>query len=99
MDLWDDKEWTTRDGDTIALEDMTDSHRRNLISWLRRNAGVLKHAEEMAFVSGPMPSAETEAWSMVMGGVQEWLNEDPQEWLEETPLMIRLLELDRGGAG
>lgn len=29
--------WTTRDGQRIAVEDMTDSHIRNTIAYLKRN--------------------------------------------------------------
>lgn len=37
------KAWTTQRGETLALEDMTREHRRNLLAYLRRRIDQIRH--------------------------------------------------------
>lgn len=39
--------WTTRDGRIIPIRDMTDSHLRNTLAFLRRNVEHYRNAEAM----------------------------------------------------
>jgi len=94
MDVHNDQDWETKEGGTLALEDMAPSHRRNVIAWLHRHARQLQLAEGMAFCSGALPNPDSAAWDMVIGGIHEQFGMDATEWLEDTPLMRRLRELE-----
>lgn len=93
MDLDNDRTWTPRHGAETKLEDLTVGHRANLLAWLERNARSLQAGEVLEFLSGTQPNPDSEAGSMVLSGIMSYATMDPEEWLSEQPLVIRLRKL------
>jgi hypothetical protein len=77
--LHQDKYWVNAQGDIIPLEKMSIEHRENLVAWLRRHAAELKrhHDTDRRDFCNDPYCGET----------------PPEEWLNGTPLMKRLMEL------
>jgi hypothetical protein len=90
--LLQDKEWTDSEGITRRLEDMTPDHRRALIGWLRARASRLQNTMHWTAYFGGL-SFFSEPPDEVLYEADEQFDLDPQDWLTQTPLMTRLLEL------
>lgn len=94
--------WVTKDGRTIALPDLEDSHRSNLVAWLERNAGRLSRiAEGRAWIAstsvemhhgGDVPDGVFSAMSSWESDAQ-WAVTDPLGWLRSKPLYRALTDL------
>lgn len=75
----------------IQLEEMTVEHRRALLAWLRRHAAVM-HAHQARtnaslWQSGLIDDTELGRRMRALRSVA------PQVWLEDTPLVRRLVQL------
>jgi hypothetical protein len=87
-----DDAWVTREGQVILLDELDAERRSSLLAWLRVHAPAFKAAEEADLVSYGMPSGEA-AFDMVLGGIMQLIGMSPEEWIEEQPLVQRLVEL------
>lgn len=87
------KVWITRDGRKFFVEEMEPEHRANLLAWLRRRARTLHFCVAGLSVSG-MPNVDTAAYDMVSDALDREIDMDPEKWLEEQPLVRRLVELE-----
>lgn len=76
------KVWRTREGVDVALEEMDADHRANLIPMLRRIAAPLYLSCTLAKYDHAEERGEVPVTA--------------EEWLEATPLMRRLVELEQG---
>lgn len=91
--LHQDEHWTSRDGDDLVthrLDDMHDRHRGTVLAWLRARALELhrrQHDEHVASV------ARGEHPHDVLVLIADHGRLDPYVWLEETPLVRRLVQL------
>lgn len=99
LDLLDqDKIWVTREGQTLTLEEMEPSHRRNTLALLRRKAFSLNLLYFTRYFGGYGPSGEM-AQLAFDHAADEFIDQNPKEWLEEQPLVRRLAALvDADGA-
>lgn len=99
LDLLDqDKIWVTREGQTLTLEEMEPSHRRNTLALLRRKAFSLNLLYFTRYFGGPGPNGDI-AQSTFERATDEFIDQDPKKWLEEQPLVSRLAALvDADGA-
>lgn len=91
--LFQDREWRSGDGRVNRLKDLDPRHRRNLIAWLERRAARLKMAYEFSLATGPQPSGEMACDAFESEQAVLWETGD-QEWLNSTPLMIRLRKIE-----
>lgn len=88
-----DKMWVTKDGRRLAIKEMDPDHRKHVIAYLRRNV--------QRIALGQMFQFDEMLYGDVSDGVFNWASnrvselEDPDRWLESTPLMQALLEADR----
>lgn len=90
--LHQDREWIDRDGIRWRLEDMTVSHRRNLLGWLRRRAAALEFRDALLLLGGPFAPRGDMA-SMACDDFLDERADHPGAWLETLPLVKRLAEL------
>jgi hypothetical protein len=91
--LHQDKEWITRDGRRLTLEEMAPEHRANLLAYLRRRAPNLEFLDTLAMLSSPLGAPRGQH---AQDDVERLLDEqhlDPGAWLESTRLVTRLREL------
>jgi len=93
MNLMQDQMWTTREGVTLRLEDMTPDHRRNTLCWLRRHAAGLKFHYELSIIMSPMQPSGDMACDAFDAGLRELEEEPDAQWLNTTPLVLRLTGL------
>lgn len=91
-DLYQDEHWTTRDGREITLGEMTPSHRANLLAYLERHAAGLKHRADLSLILIPTPQASGGA-DVFDAALERAFEQDPDMWLAELPLVVRLREL------
>jgi len=89
--LYQDEVWG-RPGERVRLVDMTPSHVDNLVNWLYMNAESLKFAEECVMLICPEPRGEAAA-DMVNAAFSTLLAQSATEWIDETPLMIQLKDI------
>jgi hypothetical protein len=90
--LMQDQTWTTQDGETLKLEDMTPSHRRNLLAFLERRARRLLDRYIWNLCSGPEPIGDA-AVALFESMLEAIEVRDPIEWLNETVFVKRLRQL------
>jgi len=95
MRLYQDRVWTTKDGETLRLEDMTPNHRRRTLCYLRLHARAVKFNYELDLILGPQPVGEM-ACDMFDAGLRELEEQPAMEWLNETPLVTRLAQMVAG---
>lgn len=93
------KIWISEPGQVFRLEEITPTHRHNLINWLRVRADNLEFYYSMGEYWGmPHGDYSDDFWPEMLQDEclrdQEIRMKDPQAWLETTPLMKRLLELE-----
>lgn len=92
-DLFQMKEWSDASGQVWLLEQMENRHRRNVLAWLRRRSEQLAlqfALDELASPFSPDPD------SMASDDFEDylhWLCDHHEQWLEQTPLVQRLLQL------
>lgn len=75
--------WTTKEGQEIPIPDLTDSHLKNIVAMLRRNAASTK---EWAVGQGYLAEASIHG-EMALDSIQSTImhleEQDPQEYIEE----------------
>lgn len=97
--LGQDREWLTRDGVVVALDEMTATHRANTLRFLRRRPRVLTQAWIMAAygllggVRGEMAADLIER--EIDHEIDQMIALGDAGWLEAQPLVIRLAEMVR----
>lgn len=84
--------WKDGDGRVWLLDEMTPSHRRHLLSFLRRRAASLAFHDSMIMATGPMAPRGDNACDAV-DELCDQMWDDPAAWLEGTKLVSRLREL------
>lgn len=72
---------------------MTWDHRYNLIWFLRRRAGPLALRDAILALKSPLGPMGRDA-SEAMLEALEWQVDNPEEWLEQLPLLQKLKELN-----
>lgn len=98
--LQQDEVWVDAKGQEHRLEDMDWKHRSNLIPFLRRSAKELYLASffrashsDLMMIEDPSDGVAS-AQDRLMAPFYH--HPDPEDWLERTPLMRRLTELEKG---
>lgn len=85
--------WRPKERESLRLTEMTPSHRRHLLAFLRRNAAVYKSAAEWSFlgsIDGHHGDMANDALDSIM---DELLETRPQSWIEQQPLVKSLRKL------
>lgn len=85
-----------RPGERIKIEDLTPDHLDNIINYLRSRAMPLKFAYDYQSLSIPLPQGEADYDAVVN---DRGFEQPALEWLEETPLMRKLVELQEPKEG
>lgn len=82
--------WVTKEGAVLKLDEMSLSHRRNLLAFLERNAEALKTAEEWALVSS-FPADPPDGVADALDQIQGEMEATPAgKWLRRLPLVKAL---------
>lgn len=81
--------WTDAEGNEWRLEDMTPRHRANALRYLRRRAESLHTQASMEWLRSPLALSGEGAGDEA----DFWADDDAEKWLEEQPLVKRLVEL------
>jgi hypothetical protein len=98
--LFQDEIWVSWEGQNgsrtllpIGLEEMSQRHRENVMTVLISKSASLKYQYEKNLIEGPQPrgDAASDAYDAAM---QQLWDQDPEEWMEATPLYKRLAELE-----
>jgi hypothetical protein len=100
--VFNDKSWTDAEGKYWKLEDMDPLHRHNVLRFVRDRALVYFAAhsirEELFDPYEPKETYVTEEQMTGFLPIELQLGRhkelDAKEWLEETPLVKRLVELE-----
>lgn len=95
--LYQDQYWG-RPGGYESIEGLTTDHIDNIIAWLRRNAKSLKLQHDLEFIGLPEPHGE-QAQIDTSHGFLALLSQSAEDWLHETILMQRLLEIQQERLG
>lgn len=88
--------WQPRNEEPVKLNDMAPSHRANLLSFLRRNAGRYKIAADYSFIgmaSGPMGPGGDMATDAVESAMDELFEMPARKWIDSQPFVKRLRKL------
>lgn len=95
---WENTEtWTTRKGETIKLEDLDPTHRRNIIAMLRREAKHLRwQIADRALLDAAFHDGGDAAQDALDRIADDATWSPAVEVIDGTPLMRRLLELEQG---
>lgn len=91
--LQQDEWWRPQEGPPVRIENMTRSHRRNLIRWLERRATQLHLRDGLRFAliaGSPIGPGGDMACDAFDAMVHEEQSKDPLDWLNDTPLMKKL---------
>ena len=85
--------WTTRDGRTIPIRDMTDRHLRNTLAFLRRNVEQYRNAEALRAwaYSEYAPDGAAYAAEQAAHFVLDVMDDDDvlQECVPEYPALVK----------
>lgn len=85
--------WVNADG-VHRIDEMDPNHRANLIPFLRGNARTFQRMAEAAYWGSALAIAADH--DDVKADIEASFDTDPEQWLEQTPLMRRLVELEQG---
>lgn len=88
--------WPQGSEGKVRLEDMTASHRLNLMRWMKRHAKAIAQTCSWGTLSFPMPNVDTEAyWGLSAALDEEWdlMFSEPWKWVREQKLTKRLQQL------
>lgn len=86
--------WVDIAGHRWKLEEMAPSHRRNVLLMLRRNAAAIELRDAIACLDS-IPAVRGELAQEAEAEYHDWRGTHPDEWLESTPLVRRLVELEQ----
>ncbi len=86
--LHQDKIWIDIEGRERRLEDMDVHHRANITALLHRRANTLQH---LCYLDDPLLLVAAQQVA------ERDYSSDPNEWLDSTPLLRRLAEMDSRG--
>lgn len=89
---FDDNTWTTREGVTIAIKEMTDSHLINTIKYIRRNTPKAMHLEALSMLAYASDAPEGAAYYAELGAMELLENDDIELYLENHGKYQRLLK-------
>jgi hypothetical protein len=92
IDLLDQEEiWVDGQGVEHQITDMEPRYCANVVRFLLRQAEAIALAEDMAFLSVPMPDVDTVAFDSVMFDPDDpHKTKNPQAWLMDHPLLHAL---------
>lgn len=91
--LYQDKVWTDAQGVEHKIKKMEPGHVKNVIAMLRRHVTQLAFAESMHLLAG----ADVMNGEMAIDHLENEaarVQDDPERWLENTPLMKELVRVD-----
>lgn len=90
--------WVDAAGVEHRLEAMDRHHRANLIPFLRGNARTLQRAAEVAYFRSAlaMVGNPSDGVADAQDAIEAMFEIPAEDWLEQTPLMRRLVELEAG---
>lgn len=89
--------WVDAHGVRQQLDDMSPSYRANLLNFIRRRAQHFQSQGWLEYLSAGWPEDPSDGvWSAMVTAEAE-LDGTPTEWIERTPLVCRLVELERVG--
>lgn len=87
--------WAPKKGEPVKIADMADSHRRNLIAYLERNAEGLKDKAYMSLML-TMPEDPPDGLAAALNGrLSEMEQATGLDWLNRQPLVKKLRKLDK----
>lgn len=84
--------WTTQDGRTLLIWEMTTSHLQNTISWLERKAKRLQQQDRAREESDLLGAIATTQGEMALDALESCLarimkdDSTPREWLARQPI-------------
>lgn len=83
--------------DGQRIEDMDWKHRSNLVSFLRRSASTLQAASYLAYLHSCPGYVEdpSDSVASVQAHIEASFWWESEDWLEATPLMQKLVSLER----
>lgn len=87
--LYQDRTWTSKDGETRLITEMTEAHLRNTLRLIERVGPALLERAIMEYIWGPQPSGE---WAQECFG-QEFdalLDATPGEYVDELPSVVAM---------
>lgn len=93
--LYQTSVWVDAAGVEHDIDTMDPDYRSNVIGFLRRNARALQDRAFVRFRQS-FPDDPSDGVAAAMDQICAELEQDPAEWIDQTPLMQRLLELDAG---
>ena len=97
--LGQDKIWVDRFGREYDIETMDPKYRSNLIPFLRGNANLLQTAaREFFYATTPDPFYDdvSDGVASALARMAASFDAPAETWLEQTPLMRRLVALEQG---
>lgn len=80
------------------ITEMDWKHRANLIPFLRRSAAALQFAAHLAYLDSDLAAEEDPGdgvWNAQVHAEAEF-HLEPEDWLEQTPLMRKLVSYEQG---
>lgn len=93
-----DKVWIDRFERVHVLDEMDPKYRSNIIPFLRGNANALQRAAEAEYYGSALASVHdpSDGVADAMDEMEGSFLAPAEEWLEQTPLMRRLVALEQG---
>lgn len=93
---WNNTEtWTTREGETMRLEDMEPGHRENVIRWIYRHQRLIRMGMELYYIEGSLLMNGEMASESLEQMAHEVQHTPTEDLIESLPLVKRLRELNR----
>ena len=82
--LYNDEDWMTQDGRVIPYPDLEESHARNILGFMERNAERYQYVTLMDFLRHPEPTSDG-AWNAYQLELQRLEDAEPVEFERSTP--------------